>query len=106
MAVVDDPDAIGEDVRLFEVLGGQEDGDLVLAREPRDLVPKRGAALNVEPGGRFVEEEHAWPVDECHREVEPALHPARVAADLAVGSMCQPDAGDQLVGALVAFAAR
>src|SRR4029078_1014383 len=46
VAVVDDPDAVGENVRLLEVLGRQEDGDLVLAREPGDLAPERGAALN------------------------------------------------------------
>jgi hypothetical protein len=47
--VVDDPDPVGEHVRLLEVLRGQEDGDAVLAREPRDLLPERGAALDVEP---------------------------------------------------------
>src|SRR5512132_2362239 len=106
VAVVDDPDAVGENVRLLEVLGCQKDGDLVLAREPGDLVPERGAALDVETGRRLVEEEHARAVHKRHREVEPALHPARVAADLSVGRMRQPDARDQLVGALVPLAAR
>ena len=39
--VVDDPDAVGEDVGLLEVLRGQEDRDAVVAREPRDLGPER-----------------------------------------------------------------
>ena len=76
MAVVDDPDAVGEDVRLLEVLGRQKDSDLVLTREPGHLVPKRGAALDVETGGRLVEEEHTGAVHKRHREIEPALHPA------------------------------
>src|SRR5919198_356700 len=77
--VVDDPDAVGEHVGLLEVLRRQEDGDALLAREPADLAPERGAALNVEPRRRLVEEEHRRAVDEREREVEPPLHPARVA---------------------------
>ena len=41
---VDDPDAVGQHVGLLEVLGGEEDGHAVLAREPRDLGPQVGAA--------------------------------------------------------------
>ena len=57
--VVDDPDPVGEHVGLLEVLRRQEDGHALLAREPGDLVPERGAALDVEPGRRLVEEEDA-----------------------------------------------
>ena len=95
--MVDDPDPVGEHVGLLEVLRGQEDGHAVLAREPGDLVPERAAALRVEAGRRLVEEEDARPVDEREREVEPALHAARVAADLAVGGVGQADALEQLV---------
>ncbi len=38
LAVVDDPDAVGQDVGLLEVLGGQEDRH-ALPRQPPDLVP-------------------------------------------------------------------
>src|SRR5256885_10500127 len=34
VAVVDDPDAVGEDVGLLEVLRGQEDGHAFLLRQP------------------------------------------------------------------------
>ena len=106
MTVVDDPDTVGENVGLLEVLGSQEDRDVVFTCEPGDLVPKRGAALDVEAGCRLVEKENARAMHESHREIEPALHPARVAADLPVGRVRQSDAGNQLVGTLVAFAAR
>ena len=96
-SVVDDPDAVCEDVCLLEILRRQEDGDAVLAREPSDLVPERGAALDVEPGGRLVEEEDPRPVDERHREVEATLHAARVAAHLPVGGLGQADPLEQLV---------
>ena len=46
------------------------------------------------------------PVHERERQVEPALHPARVAAHLAVGGLAQADAAEQLVGARDALGAR
>ena len=57
VAAVDDADAVGEDVGLLEVLGGEEDGDAVLVREPADLLPERGAALRVEACRGLVEEQ-------------------------------------------------
>ena len=99
LAGVDDPDPVGERVGLLEVLRGQEDGHALVAGEPRDLVPERGAALHVEAGGGLVEEEDAGLVDQRQREVEPPAHAAGVAADLAVGRLGEPDALDQLVAA-------
>ena len=74
--------------------------------QARDLLPQRGAALRVEAGGRLVEEEDARPVDEREREVEPPLHAAGVAADLAVGGLGEADALEQLVGARPALGPR
>ena len=68
-----------------------------------DLFPERGAALDVEAGGRLVEEEDARAVGEGEGEVEPAFHPARVAADLAVGRVGEPDPLQQLAAALGAL---
>jgi hypothetical protein len=49
VAVVDDADAVGEDVGLLEVLGRQEDGDPVVLGQAGDLLPQRGAALGSRP---------------------------------------------------------
>src|SRR5436190_390170 len=76
VAVVDDPDAVGEHVRFLEVLRGQEDGHLVVACKTSNLVPESRPALDVQPGRRLVEEEDAGAVDERHRQIEPTLHPA------------------------------
>ena len=105
-AVIDDPDPVGEHVGLLEVLGREEDGDAVVLREPAHLLPQRRPALDVEAGGRLVEEEDPRAVDEREREVEPALHTAGVAADLPVGGVGQADAREQLVGARPALVAR
>ena len=99
LAGVDDPDPIGERVGLLEVLGGEEDGDPVRGREPLDLIPKRGAALHVEAGGGLVQEQDRGLVHQREREVQAPAHAARVAADLAVRRIGQPDARDQLVAA-------
>src|SRR5439155_25159345 len=69
VAVVDDPDPVGENVRLLEVLRRQEDGYVVLAREPGDLFPESRTTLDVEPCRRLVEEEHARAMHERHREI-------------------------------------
>ena len=42
-AVVDDPDAVGEHVRLLQVLRREEHGDAVLAAQAGDLLPERHA---------------------------------------------------------------
>ena len=104
MAVVDDPDPVGEGVGLLQVLGGEEDGDPVLGGQSRDLLPEGGAALDVEAGRGLVEEEDAGPVGEREREVEPAFHPARVAADLAVGGVGEADPLQQFAAARFALA--
>src|SRR5207247_5592381 len=103
--VADDPDAVGECVGLLEVLRGQEDGHPVLSRQSCDLAPERASALYVETGRRLVEEEDRRPMGEREREVEPALHTARIAAHLPVGSECQPDPLQQLLRAGAALGA-
>ena len=99
LAVVDDRDAVGQDVGLLEVLRGEEHRHALVAGEVGDLLPHVRAAGGVQAGRRLVEEEDPRAVHERQREVQPALHAARVAADLAVGRVGEPDALDQLVAA-------
>src|SRR5207302_8134068 len=104
-AVVDDPDAIGEDVGLLQILRDQEHRNALVLRQPADLPPQRRAALDVEPGRRLVEQQDARAVHERQREVEAALHPTGIGADLAVRSLGQADAREQLVAAALTFVA-
>ena len=106
LAAVDDPDAVGEHVGLLEVLRREEDRRALLAGEARDLVPQRGARLDVEAGRRLVEEEDARVVQQREREVEAALHAAGVRRGLAVGGVDEADALEQLVAARRALGAR
>ena len=104
VSVVDDADAVGECVGLLEVLRREEHRDAVVVRELTNLVPQRGAALDVESGRRLVEEQDPRTVHECEREVEPALHPARVAVGPAVGGLRESDAFEQILREPVGFA--
>ena len=97
--MVDDPDPVREHVGLLEVLRRQEDGHALVLRESADLLPERRSALDVEARRRLVEEEDPRRVHEREREVEPALHPAGVAAHLAVGCLGQADPDQQLIRA-------
>src|ERR1039458_6464979 len=57
LAVVDDGDAVAELVGLLHVVGGEDDGDAFFA-QAADGVPHGDAALRVESGAGFVEEQH------------------------------------------------
>ena len=99
-ASVDDPDPVGQGVGLVEVLGREEDGHPQLGVEPADLGPDAGPAQRVETGRRLVEEQHLGAVDEGRREVEPALHPARVGADPPIDRIADVDQVEHLVSRL------
>ena len=96
--MVDDADAVGEDVGLLQVLGRQEDRHALVVGEPRDLLPQRRTTLGVQPRRRLVEEQDPRRVDERERQIEPALHAAGVPADPPVGRFGEADSLEQLVG--------
>ena len=100
-AVVEDRDPIRELVGLVEVLGGEEDGDAA-AGELADVVPHLPAAARVEPGRGLVEEDHPRRADQCHGQVEPAAHPARVRRDRPGGSVDEVEPVEQLADACAA----
>jgi hypothetical protein len=79
-AAVEQRHAVGELVRLVEILRREEDRDAV-GHELPDGLPHRPPAARVESRGRLVEEHELRPRDERHREVEPATHAARVGRD-------------------------
>jgi hypothetical protein len=66
--VVDDRDQAGQQVRLLEVLGGEEHGDAGRGQAAHYL-PHLVAAARVEPGRRLVQVEHPRPGDQAGGEV-------------------------------------
>ena len=97
-AVVDDGDAVGQLVGLFQVLGGEQEGR-ALAHPVADDLPHAEPAARVEPGRRLVEEEQARPADQGAGEVEAAAHAAGVGLDDPVGGVGQGELLEQLVRA-------
>ena len=94
-AAVEHADEVGEAVGLLEVLGGEQDGHalgLELAHGRPDLLPAAG----VEPGRGLVEEEQPRSLDHAHRQVEAALHPARVGPGPSPGSVDEVELVEQL----------
>src|SRR6266516_3785581 len=55
------------------------------------------STLRVEPGGRFIEEDHRRVPDEAHRDVQAATHATRVRRHLPLGRVVQPEAGQQII---------
>ena len=57
LAVVDDGETVAKLVGFFHVMGGEDDGNAFNA-ERGDSFPHRDAALRIEPGAGFVEEQN------------------------------------------------
>ena len=104
--MVDDPDPVGQDVGLLEILSGEEHGHALIMGQSRHLLPQRRPALHVETGGRLIEEQDSRGMHERQSKVQPALHPARVAADAPVGRLGQTDPLEQRLGATPPLGAR
>jgi hypothetical protein len=81
-------------------VAGHDDGDAELRARPPDERQHLVTAGRVEAVGRLVEEEQPRIVDERLGELDPLLHPGRVAADGAVALLVQPDVAEDLGGPL------
>src|SRR5712691_1749986 len=75
LALVDDADAVG-DLRLFEVMGGEEDRRAARAADLREMLPERPPARHVKARRRFVEEEDLRFMQEAAHDLELAAHAA------------------------------
>ena len=74
-SILDDGHAIGESLRLVEIMGGQQHG-LTKCLERVDRLPGVATGRGVEPGGGFVEEDQLGIADQRQRQIEPAHLPA------------------------------
>ena len=89
----------GEAIGLLEIVRRQQHGHALLPRELLHLVPHVGARLRVEARGRLVEEEHLRAVQKTERDVELALHAARVRAHEALLRIGEAEPLEQLLRA-------
>ena len=82
-AAVDHRDAVGHRLGLLDVVGGEDDRRAAGAQVAHD-VPHALAELDVDPGGRLVEEQHLRPVRQRLGDQHPAHHAARELLHLGV----------------------
>src|SRR5438552_1395108 len=101
LAQVDNRDALAELVRLFHVLGREEDRHLLFPVEATQVLPHRGPRLRVEARRGLVQEQNSRVVHEPGTQVEPPPHPARVRVRAAVRSIFQLQDIEELLDALV-----
>ena len=99
LAVVDDPDAVGEHVGLLEVLGGEEDGDAVVLREPREPPPRArsGSGCRGRSSARRGRGCAGGARARARGRAGASSRPS--SPDPAVGGVGEADALEQLVGA-------
>ena len=83
LALVDDADAVGHLLGFFDVVRGQDDGDAGGAQRTHH-VPHVLAQLDVDAGGRLVEEQHLRLVRERLGDQHAPLHAAGQRHDLVV----------------------
>src|SRR2546422_7665772 len=101
LAQVDDRDALAELVRLFHVLGRQEDRHVLLRVKATQILPHRDPRLRVEAGRGLVQEQDSRVVHEAGTQVEPPPHPARVRVGPAVRGVLQLQDIEELLDALL-----
>ena len=80
LAAIDNTDAVGHHLGLFDVMRGQDDGDAARAHLIYDR-PHALAQFHVDAGGGFVEEEEVGFVRESLGDEHSALHSARQGHD-------------------------
>ena len=89
LASVDDADAISQLVGFLEVLRGQEDRDTRLHVESPDLGPHLESGSPGRGRSSARQGTDLGIVDQRRREIEAALHPARIGADHPVQDVAQ-----------------
>src|SRR3954447_8560224 len=97
-AVLDDRHAVGERLRLVEIVGGEQHGLPELAQGAHHL-PGGAARGRVEARRRLVEEDQLGGAEEREGEVEPALLAAGRGPSAAVRALLEPGEGDRLLHA-------
>ena len=103
---IDRDEEVADPLDLAEQVAGDDDGDPELGAGPPDQREHLVAAGRVEAVGRLVEQQQPRVVDERLGELDPLLHPGRVAADRAVALLVQPDVAEDLGGPLAGGGAR
>src|SRR3954469_8164092 len=105
-AAMHERDPLAELVGLVHVVRREQDRHAALLAQPGDEVPHRAARDRVEADRRLVEDQHARPVDERLRQLEPADHAGGVRRHEAGGGLEHAGRLEREVDAVGALRAR
>ena len=105
LAVVDEGDPVAELLGLLDVVGRQQDRRPLLV-DPLDVVPELEPQLDVDAGGRLVEDQQPRPVHHRPRQDQPPLHPAGERPRPFVALLGQREGLEQFLGPLAPLALR
>ena len=89
-AFLQDRDATAQGLRFGEIVGRQNDRVTLLVK-PADEGPEIFTKFHVDPGRRFVEDDHGRFVDERLRNEHAALHAARERPNVRLGLVDEPE---------------
>lgn len=97
---------LGHDAKpITRVLGlanhvGRDDNGMSLPGEDSQQSEQRVSRRDVEPNGRFVEQQQRRFVQQSTRQVDPTLHASRKRANSFSHVLCEPDKCEDLLGLL------
>ena len=94
----DEGDLLAERLRLLDVVGGQEDGRLLLGVEPPEIAPELMPELQVHARRRLIEHDQRRTVHERSGDEKAAAHAAGQTVRADVGLLAEVEDGQQFVG--------
>ena len=103
--MVDEGDFVAELLGLLDVVGRQQDRRPLLV-DPLDVVPELEPQLDVDAGGRLVEDQQPWAVHHRPRQDQSPLHPAGEGPRPFVALLGQREDLEQFLGPLAPLALR
>ena len=91
---------------LFHQVCGHDDGHPLLIAQDLQVLPQVAPRARIEPGGRFVEQQHRWTVQQALGQFQAALHAAGERLDAVFGAVGQAHAAQHLAARAFSAAPR
>jgi len=99
-AVIDDADVAAQLLGLLQIMGGEDDGDALLV-EFGEKAPHRAAQLDIDPGGRLIEDQQSRLMNQGASDHQAPLHAAGQLARGHIALVPQPQLVEVLLGTLL-----
>ncbi|OJF83257.1 hypothetical protein NS14008_34290 [Nocardia seriolae] len=94
----EDQDAVRQLLGLVQIVGGEQDGGVVVVGQAVHQIVEFAACLRIEARGRLVQEQQFGTADNADGHVQAPALTAGQRHHLGVGVLGEPDRGDEFVG--------